>query len=118
MRNIRKLLEKTMTRCTKLRRSRKLRDIQHLHKFASECFSVVDSVESAIEQIRQRHTIWVNACSRIASGAQIYVTARMRDKPRSVNDEIQRAVKKEFGHISPIKLADILNTYPNPNREL
>lgn len=112
------LLERTMSRCTKLRRSRKLRDIQHLHKFATECYSMVDAVENAIEAMRQRHTIWVNACSRIASGAQIYVTARMRDKPRSVNDEIQRAVKKEFGHISPIKLADILNTYPQPNREL
>ena len=112
------LLEKTMTRCTKLRRSRKLRDIQHLHKFAIECYNVVNTVEESIEKMRQRHTIWVNACSRIASGAQIYVTARMRDRPRSVNDEIQRAVKKEFGHISGIKLADILNKYPNPNKEL
>jgi len=112
------LLEKTMLRCTKLRRSRKLRDIQHLHKFAMECYSVVHDVEDSIEKMRQRHTIWVNSCSRIASGAQIYVTARMRDKPRSVNDEIQRAVKKEFGHISAIKLANLLNKYANPNKEL
>lgn len=112
------LLDKTMTRCTKLRRSRKLRDIQQLNRFAIECYDVVNKIEESIKNMRERHTIWINTCSKIAFDAQIYINQRMRGHPRSVNDEIQRAVKKEFAHISAIKLAHILNKYPNPNKEL
>ena len=64
--------------------------------------------------MQENHAKWVKLVSRIAAGAQIFVTARMRDKPRVVNDCRERLAKKEFSTLEAYLIDDILQKYPDP----
>ena len=65
--------------------------------------------------MQEFHAKWVKLVSRIAAGAQIFVTARMRDAPRVVNDQRERSAKKEFSTLEARLIEDILKKYPEPS---
>jgi len=110
-------LQRIRVRVQKVRRSRKIRDLNSLHRITEEVCKLCDKVQKTIVQVQERHSMWVKTCSRVASGAQIFVTARMRDQPRAINDEKGREAKKEFTKLSRVKIVDILSHFTYPDNE-
>ena len=72
-------------------------------------------VESEIALMQARHSRWMQAMSRVASGAQVFVTARMRDAPMIVDDHLEREMHQEFSSVEMNRIIDILNNFPDPH---